>query len=493
MHSNLPVIPIFIPLLFAAITVLFRKRIAMQRLLTTLATLLVLAFSILNIYMVNKHQILILEMGNWASPFGITLTLDGLNSILVTTSSVVFLATLIYSFKTIDKVRELSFFYPGFLLIMVGINGAFTTGDIFNLFVFYEILLMSSYLLLLVGINKEQLKSSISYVLMNVFAGSLFVISIGYLYTIVGSLNMAYISQTISSMSDRRGLYLVGAVMIFVFCMKGALFPLFTWMNRSYAAPPIAISIIFGALLTKVGLYSIIRTYGLFYYESNFIKSYILILGAVSIIAGCIGSIYQKDLKQIVIFNIVISLGVMVCGTATLNTFGVKGALLYAVNDILLKAALFIVVGLIIYVSGVKYLQKCGLINKYSLLGWTYFIIVLSLAGVPPFSGFYGKALIIKGLVTNNNTFIAILVALSGLVVFYSLIRIFLNVFYDNINKSLTLKPLPKGVQIPLIAIVAIALIIGVSTNLLDGFFDKGIQMVLNPQHYIDLVLKKGA
>ena len=493
MHTNLPVIPIFIPLLFAAITVLFRKRIAMQRLLTTLATLLVLAFSIFNIYMVNKHQILILEMGNWASPFGITLTLDGLNSVLVTTSSVVFLATLLYSFKTIDKVRELSFFYPGFLLIMVGINGAFTTGDIFNLFVFYEILLMSSYLLLLVGINKEQLKSSISYVLMNVFAGSLFVISIGYLYTIVGSLNMAYISQTISSMSDRRGLYLVGAVMIFVFCMKGALFPLFTWMNRSYAAPPIAISIIFGALLTKVGLYSIIRTYGLFYYESNFIKSYILILGAVSIIAGCIGSIYQKDLKQIVIFNIVISLGVMVCGTATLNTFGVKGALLYAVNDILLKAALFIVVGLIIYVSGVKYLQKCGLINKYSLLGWTYFIIVLSLAGVPPFSGFYGKALIIKGLVTNNNTFIAILVALSGLVVFYSLIRIFLNVFYDNINKSLTLKPLPKGVQIPLIAIVAIALIIGVSTNLLDGFFDKGIQMVLNPQHYIDLVLKKGA
>ena len=493
MHSNLPVIPIFIPLLFAAITVLFRKRIAMQRLLTTLATLLVLVFSIFNIYMVNKHQILILEMGNWASPFGITLTLDGLNSVLVTTSSVVFLATLLYSFKTIDKIRELSFFYPGFLLIMVGINGAFTTGDIFNLFVFYEILLMSSYLLLLVGINKEQLKSSISYVLMNVFAGSLFVISIGYLYTIVGSLNMAYISQTISSMVDRRGLYLVGAVMIFVFCMKGALFPLFTWMNRSYAAPPIAISIIFGALLTKVGLYSIIRTYGLFYYESDFIKSYILILGAVSIIAGCIGAIYQKDLKQIVIFNIVISLGVMVCGTATLNTFGVKGALLYAVNDILLKAALFIVVGLIIYVSGVKYLQKCGLINKYSLLGWTYFIIVLSLAGVPPFSGFYGKALIIKGLVTNNNTFIAILVALSGLVVFYSLIRIFLNVFYDNINKSLTLKPLPKGVQIPLIAIVAIALIIGVSTNLLDGFFDKGIQMVLNPQHYIDLVLKKGA
>ena len=141
--------------------------------------------------------------------------------------------TLIYSFKTIDINTENSFFYTGFLLIMVGINGAFTTGDIFNLFVFYEILLMSSYLLLLVGTKKEQVKSSISYVLMNVFAGSLFVISVAYLYTIVGSLNMAYISKTISLLPDKRGVYLVGAVMIFVFAMKGALFPLFTWMNLS--------------------------------------------------------------------------------------------------------------------------------------------------------------------------------------------------------------------------------------------------------------------
>ena len=453
MHSNLPVIPIFIPLLFAAITILFRKRIGMQRFLT----------------------------------------FNGLNSILVTTSSVVFLATLFYSFKTIDKIRELSFFYPGFLLIMVGVNGAFTTGDIFNLFVFYEILLMASYLLLLVGINKEQLKSSISYVLMNVFAGSLFVISIGYLYTIVGSLNMAYISQTIANMNDRRGVYLVGAVMIFVFCMKGALFPLFTWMNRSYAAPPIAVSVIFAALLTKVGLYSIIRTYGLFYYGSSFIKSYLLILGAISIIAGCIGAIYQKNLKQIVIFNIVISLGVMVCGTATLNIFGVKGALFYVVNDILLKAALFIVVGLIIYVSGVKALKKCGLINKYPLLAWTYFIIVLSLAGVPPFSGFYGKALIIRGLVLDNNIFIAVLVAGSGLVVFYSLIKIFLNIFYDNINKSLILTALPKGILIPLVSLVAIAFIIGIYSNQLDSFFEQAVQMILKPEQYIDLVLKKGA
>ena len=304
---------------------------------------------------------------------------------------------------------------------------------------------------------------------------------------------MAYISQTIANMNDRRGVYLIGAVMIFVFCMKGALFPLFTWMNRSYAAPPIAVSVIFAALLTKVGLYSIIRTYGLFYYGSSFIKSYLLILGAISIIAGCIGAIYQKKLKQIVIFNIVISLGVMVCGTATLNMFGVKGALFYVVNDILLKAALFIVVGLIIYVSGVKALKKCGLINKYPLLAWTYFIIVLSLAGVPPFSGFYGKALIIRGLVLDNNIFIAVLVAGSGLVVFYSLIKIFLNIFYDNINKSLILTALPKGILIPLVSLVAIAFIIGIYSNQLDSFFEQAVQMILKPEQYIDLVLKKGA
>lgn len=492
MFSNLPVIPIFIPLFFAALTILFKNKVPVQRQLTLLATVLVLASSIFNLVEVSKHKMLILEMGNWVSPFGITLTLDGINSILVLTSSIVFLATLCYSFSTIDETRENSFFYTGFLLIMVGINGAFTTGDIFNLFVFYEILLMSSYLLLLVGINKEQLKSSISYVLMNVFAGSLFVISVGYLYTVVGSLNMAYISKTIAGLADKRAVFLIGVVMIFVFAMKGALFPLFTWMNRAYAAPPIAVSVIFAALLTKVGLYSIIRTYSLFYYDSQLIKQFLLGLAIISIIAGCIGAIYQKNLKQIVIFNIVISLGVMVAGTSTLNEFGIKGTILYAVNDILLKAVLFILIGLIIYVANVYFIKKSGLINKYPLLGWVYFFTVLSLAGVPPFSGFYGKALIIRGLVQDGNIVASIIVTLSGLVVFYSLIKIFLEVLYDNINKSLELKPLPMKLLFPAIALLVIAIIVGLSSNMLEPLLEQSTSTILNPSEYINLVLQKG-
>ena len=135
------------------------------------------------------------------------------------------------------------------------------------------------------------------------------------------------------------------------------------------------------------------------------------------------------------------------------------------------KAALFIVVGLVIYTSGVKFLQKCGLINKYPLLAWTYFIIVLSLAGVPPFSGFYGKALIIRGLVLDNHIYYSYTcLQLSGLIVFYSLVRIFLNIFYDNINKTLQLRPLPKGILVPLVSIVVVAFLIGIFSNQLDGF-----------------------
>lgn len=420
------------------------------------------------------------------------MTLDGLNSILVLVSSIVFLSTMIYSTKTIDKDSENSFFYTGMLLIMTGINGAFTTGDIFNLFVFYEILLMSSYLLLLVGIKKEQLKSSISYVLMNVFAGSLFVISVGYLYTIVGSLNMAYISKTIATLPDKRGLYLVGLVMIFVFAMKGAIFPLFTWMNRAYSAPPTSVSIVFSALLTKVGLYSIIRTYSLFYYESNIIKYFLIYLGTISIIVGCIGAIYQKNLKQIVIFNIIISLGIMVVATAVLNNKSIKGVILYSINDILLKAVLFSIVGIIIYICNVKNIKKCGLINKYPLLGWTFFITTLCLSGVPPLSGFYGKALIIQGLVENNQTLVSIIVSLSGLIVFYSLIKIFLNIFYDNINKSLELKPLPKFLLVPVLSLLIIAIGIGICSNLLEPLLEQSSSTILDTNQYIELVLKKG-
>ncbi|MBF0710707.1 MULTISPECIES: proton-conducting transporter membrane subunit [unclassified Gemella] len=492
MTSNLPVLPIFIPLLFAAITIFFKNKVKTQRSLTLVASLLLLLSSLYNLLQVNAHKLLYLEMGNWPAPFGITLVLDGLAAILVFTSSIVFLVTLLYSFKTIDKNSEQSFFYSGLLLIIAGINGAFTTGDIFNLFVFYEILLMASYLLLLVGISKEQLKSSISYVLMNVFAGSLFVISVGYLYTITGSLNMAHISDIIQTLADKRALFLVGLVMIFVFAMKGALFPLFTWMNRAYAAPPIAVSIVFAALLTKVGLYSMVRTFSLFYSESNFIKYYLLILGLISIIAGSIGAIYQKNLKQIAIYNIVISLGVMVTALAVLNKSSVKGLILYTVNDILLKAALFILIGLIIYVSGIRNIKKAGLINKYPLLAWTFFLLTLSLAGVPPLPGFYGKALIIKGLAEANHFIAALIVTLSGLVVFYSLIKIFLNVFYDNINKQLNLRPLPKSLVFNAITLLVVAIVVGLSSNYLDFFLESSVSTILEPKNYIDIVLKKG-
>ncbi|MDO4814775.1 MAG: proton-conducting transporter membrane subunit [Gemella sp.] len=492
MTSNLPVLPIFIPLLFAALTIFFKDKIQTQKTLTLIANVLLVATAIYNLLQVNTHKLLYLEMGNWVAPFGITLVLDGFAAILVLTSSIVFLVTLLYSFKTIDENSEKSFFYSGFLLITAGINGAFTTGDIFNLFVFYEILLMASYLLLLVGISKEQLKSSISYVLMNVFAGSLFVISVGYLYTITGSLNMAHVSEIIQTLPDKRGLFLVGLVMIFVFAMKGALFPLFTWMNRAYAAPPVAVSIIFSALLTKVGLYSIVRTFSLFYYESSVIKYYLLVLGLVSIVAGSIGAIYQKNLKQIAIYNIVISLGVMVTAVAASTNSSIKGLILYTINDILLKAALFIIIGLIIYVSGVRNIKKSGLINKYPLLAWTFFVLTLSLAGVPPLPGFYGKALIIKGLAESNHLVAAVIVTLSGLIVFYSLIRIFLEVFYDNINKELDLKPLPKSLTFTAISLMAIAIVVGLSSNYFDFFLENSIATILDPKNYIDIVLKKG-
>lgn len=492
MSSNLPVFPIFIPLLFAAITIFFKNKISIQKKLTLIANVIVIIFSTISLIKIKDSKILFLEMGNWISPFGITLSLDGLSSILVLTSSIVFLATLIYSFKSIDVASESSFFYPGFLLIMTGINGAFTTGDIFNLFVFYEILLMASYLLLLVGSTKEQLKSSISYILMNVFAGSLFVISVGYLYTIVGSLNMAHISKIITSLDDKRGLYLVGAVMIFVFAMKGALFPLFTWMNRAYAAPPIAVSVIFSALLTKVGLYSIIRTYSLFYYESTFIKYFLLYLGIISIIVGFIGVIFQKDLKQIVIFNIVISLGIMVVGIVPLNIFSIKGTILYLINDILLKSVLFTIIGIIIYICNAKYISNYGLLKKYPTLTWTFFITILCLAGIPPFSGFYGKALIIKGLIQENYILGAIVVSFSGLIIFYSLIKIFLTVFYGEKNTNIEYKPLSKTLLLPVITILAIAIIIGFSNNIIDTFLSQTTSTILEPEKYIEIILKKG-
>ncbi len=299
---------------------------------------------------------------------------------------------VLYAFGSIREQHERFYLYPFILLLLCGVNGSFLTGDIFNLFVFFEVMLIASYVLLSLGGGKRQLRKALKYVMINMISSTLFVVAIAYLYSIIGTLNMAHLSERIA-ISGQDGLSTaVSILFLVVFSIKAALV-LYFWLPGSYSVPPAAISAIFAALLTKVGIYAILRLFTLIFYHQPGITHTILIwMGAVTMIFGAIGAVAYWGIRKILAYNVIISVGLIIFGIGIATSTSLSGALYYLIHDMIAKALIFILGGAIISIAGTDQLRDInGLIRYRPLLGWLFFLSALALAGVPPLSGFVGK------------------------------------------------------------------------------------------------------
>ncbi|MET0787539.1 MAG: Na+/H+ antiporter subunit D, partial [Paenisporosarcina sp.] len=396
---NLLLFPILLPFFFAIVLMFFPKNQKAQRIIAIVSLLLTIIASLILLIRVKTDGIQAITLGSWPAPFGISMVSDMLSVLLVVSSTLISFFVVWYSFSFIDRGRETYFYYPGILFMLTGVNGAFTTGDIFNMFVFFEVLLMSSYLLIVLGGEKVQLQESIKYILVNVISSALFVITVAYLYSVIGTLNMADISVKIAEINQPGIITVIAVLFLMVFGLKGAIFPLYFWLPSSYAAPPIPVLALFGALLTKVGVYAIMRTYTLFFtLDQGFTHELLMILAILTIVAGCIGALAFFDVKKIIIYNIIIAVGVILFSASQMNESSLMGSVFYLIHDILIKGALFLLVGIMIAITGTSNLRKMGgLMKTYPLLGWTYLIAAFGLAGIPPLSGFVGKLLIVQG------------------------------------------------------------------------------------------------
>ncbi|WP_062109441.1 Na+/H+ antiporter subunit D [Bacillus niameyensis] len=491
---NLLILPIIIPLLTAVILMFFAKKVVIQRWISAISLSGTLIASLILINKIDHDGIQTLNIGSWPAPFGITLVSDMLSALLVATTSLIALCSVIYSFYSIGKARENFYYYSIIQFLIVGVNGAFTTGDIFNMFVFFEVMLMSSYVLLVIGGTKIQLRESIKYILVNVTSSALFVITVGYLYSVVGTLNMAHISERIAEVDQPAILTVIAVLFLIVFGLKGAIFPLYFWLPGAYYAPPAPVMALFGALLTKVGVYSIMRTYTLFFYhDTGFTHEILAVLALLTVILGSIAAIAYKDIKKIVIYNIIIAIGVIVYGIAMMNSDGLSGAVFYLVHDMIIKAVLFLLVGIIIAITGSSdYRKYSGLIRHYPILGWTFFIAVLALAGIPPLSGFVGKLLIASGGFAAGDAVGALIILLSSLFVLYSLMRVFLNSFWGDPAGSSVNKDIPVGkLLIPVIALVVVAVFYGVCSEWINGYIIQATEVLMQPEIYIKAVLNR--
>ncbi|OMP68235.1 Na+/H+ antiporter subunit D [Domibacillus epiphyticus] len=490
--NNILVFPMVLPIIAGVILLFFRSKPAIQRWGSILTMIAVFAISLWILFQVMDQTILRLNFGEWAPPFGITFVADAFAMLLVTSSSLVSILCLLYAAFAKDEKREKFFLYPFLLLLVAGVNGSFLTGDLFNLFVCFEVMLLASYVLMTLGGEKRQLTEGIKYILINILSSWFFLLGIAYLYGSLGTLNMAHLSQRIAEAGQPPLLTTISILFLVVFSLKAGLV-LYFWLPGSYSALPTAVSALFAALLTKVGVYALFRVFTLlFYHEPSITHTIIGLMAIITMAGGSIGAIAYTDLRKIAAYNVIIAIGFILVGLAANNEAAIQGSIYYLMHDILVKGLLFLIIGTVIYVTGkTKLDQASGLITSYPLLGWLFLITTLSLGGIPPFSGFAGKLLIGQGALEAGEYVIVAAAFLSSLFVLYSLLRIFLNMFWGETSISQKNRViLPKGMIAPCLILALLTVGLGLGMGVVSPFVAEAAHVLMNPEIYIEGALK---
>lgn len=492
--SNLVILPILIPLLAGTFLLFFPKQLQLQKWISVFALSLTTISSIVLVQTVFNNGIQTLELGGWKPPFGIVLVADMFSALLVLTGIVVSFTCVLFAFKSIGEDREKHYFYAFTQFLITGVMGAFLTGDLFNLFVFFEVFLMASYALIVIGGTKIQLRESLKYVLINVISSALFVIAVAYIYAVLGTLNIADLGARVAEYGQTPLLTVIAILFLVVFGLKGGLFPLYFWLPGSYKAPPYAVTALFGALLTKVGVYAIFRMFSvIFPHEPQITHQIIAVLAGITILIGAIGAVAYWDVKQIIIYNIITAIGVIVFGVVIATETGYAGAIYYLVHDMVIKGALFLLAGAMFTITGTNKIKEMGgLIKRHPLLGWMFFLAALALAGIPPLSGFVGKVLLTQaGLSEGHYWFVAVML-LSSLLVLYSVMKIFLNCFFrEEVLTEKEEKGSIKGLVYPSVILIAISVFLGLGAEVVTPYILQAAETLADPTAYIQAVLKE--
>lgn len=489
--NNLIILPIIIPIITGIIMVIFRNNIRLHRCLSLLTMVFIGLISVFLLEQIKTTGIQVLYLGGWEAPFGITLVADMFAVILVLVTAIVTFSCLCYAFSSIGLERERHYFYPLCLFLIVGVNGSFLTGDIFNLFVCFEVMLVASYGLISLGGTKNQLRKSIKYILINMLSSFLLLTAIAFLYGLVGTLNLAHLSVRVTEAGQGGLMTAVALLFLIVFSIKAGLF-LFFWLPGSYSVPPTAIAAIFAAILTKVGIYAIIRLFSLvFYHEPGVTHLCIAVLAGVTMVLGAMGAVAYGDIKRIITYNVVVGVGFVLAGFASFSLAGMRGSLYYLIHDMIVKALLFLLGGTIIHLTGTgKLNDMSGLIRLQPQLGWMFFIAALSLSGIPPLSGFVGKIFITEGTFQSGYFWLGGVGLLTSLMVLYSVMKIFMSVFwgYTNFTEE-TIKGTTKGLLPPIAVLTVLTIALGLGVEGIRIYVDEAVEGLLNPNIYIDAVL----
>lgn len=491
------VLPIITPLFFGIVMMLFWKNYKAHRVINLVGSIFSLIISIVLISIVWEDGIQTLNVGDWKPPFGISLVSDLLSAVMVVITAIIGFATALYSLATMDEAREKFGFYPLLQILLMGINGSFLTGDIFNLYVWFEVMLISSFVLLALGGKKDQLEGAIKYVTLNLISSSFFLAGVGILYGLAGTLNMADLAQKLPLINETGMTTVVSMLFLVAFGIKSAVFPLFFWLPASYHTPPAAVSAIFAGLLTKVGVYAMMRVFTLIFVEdAEFTHTIILVIAGFTMLTGVLGAASQMDFRRILSFHIISQIGYMVMGLGLYSPLALTGAIFYIIHHIIVKTNLFLVGGVVNKMYGTYDLKKLGGIYKsYPLLGLLFLIPALSLAGIPPLSGFWAKFTVVKAGLDLESYLIVIVSLVVGLLTLFSMTKIWNEAFWKDLPKESSEANLPASLLqrillfSPIVLLAIITITIGFNVEPFFEIAQKAAEQLLNPKEYIDAVL----
>ncbi|GAA4427600.1 Na+/H+ antiporter subunit D [Pontibacter saemangeumensis] len=496
-------LPLLLPLYGAVLCLLAWQRVKAQAVVAGLVQAGWLASAGVLFYQVYQRGILSTDIGNWPAPLGITLVADQFAALILLSATVVGMAVYMFSLLGLDYSRKRFGYYPLLLLLQMGVSGVCLTGDMFNLYVWFEVLLICCFALLALGGTRAQLEGTLKYVTINFVASGLLLTGIGVMYSLYGSLNLAALAQLVRH-PDNQNLPLLSMTSIFFltgFGIKSAIFPLFFWLPASYHTPPIAISAFVAGLISKIGIYTLIRLFTLiFISDLGFMLPLLLVLSGLTMVVGVIGAAAQKDFRKILSFHIISQIGYMLMGLAIYTPLALAGSIYFIIHNILVKTNLFLVSGVVAQRHHTFSLKKLGgLYLKQPLLSLLFLLSALALAGVPPLSGFWGKFMLAKGgFEAGNYTIVAVSLCVS-LVTLFSMTKIWNEVFWKKKDKPAPSPPdviragnvSDKLLYVPVVFLLLFILLISLYAQPVIVVAQQAADQLLNTSFYINTVLHK--
>ena len=492
--------PVALALFGAGLLVMLRSRRQIQ---LTFAIALILAILTSNLYLTVRildSGPVAMTMGKWLPPFGITFAADLTSALFTLTASFTALIVALYAQAELTEKEERFGFYPMLLLLLCGVSGSFLTGDIFNLYVWFEVMLISSFGMMILGGTRLQLDGAIKYGFLNFLATTLFLISIAYLYGFTGTLNFADLVAKGQNI-PLGPLMTIGLLFLFAFGIKAAAFPANAWLPASYHTPAVSVSALFGGLLTKVGAYAAIRVLTMALPQAHAQLDWIIaIVAAMTLILAPLGALAQTNLRRAIGFFVIGGIGAIFAGFALGSVHGIGGAIFYAFHSMLTITAFYLLGGLVERMTGTSDIRKMGgIYGASSLVSFLFVIMVFAISGLPPFLGLWPKILLVEGSIRADNWWLVFALLANSFLTLVAVSRLWAHIFWRNGQEgerseqpNADLRSLARKetgfALVPTVALFAVIVGLGLFPNWLFNASGIAARDMLTPERYISAV-----